>query len=82
MVLGVHPQLVGQHAASGVTFVDTAVQPIRHLGVLLSVRGGTAFADQLFEQRLHSIGFRAKQWAEGTAGGGGGCQQHTDRTAG
>ena len=62
MVMGTHPQLVGQHAATGVTFIDTAVQPIRHLGVLLSVRGGTAFAEQLFEQRLHSIGFRAKQW--------------------
>jgi exonuclease III len=62
MVLGAHPQLVGQHAATGVTFVDTTVQPIRHLGVLLSVRGGTAFAEQLFEQRLQSIGYRAKQW--------------------
>jgi hypothetical protein len=61
MVLGVHPRLVGQHAATGVTpekmktgmtFVDTAVQPIRHLGVLLSVRGGTAF---FYFFRVHKL---------------------------
>ena len=52
MTLGAHPPLVGQHAETGVVFVDTRVTPIRHLGVLLSVRGATAFAEQLYQQRL------------------------------
>ena len=62
MVLGAHPALVGRDPATGVVFVDTAVDPIKHLGVPLSVRGATAFAEQLYEQRLHSIGYRARQW--------------------
>ena len=64
MVLGAHPPLVGRDPATGVVFVDTSTDPIRHLGVLLSARGATAFAEQLFEQRLHSIGYRARQWAK------------------
>ena len=63
MVLGTHPPLVGADAETGVVFVDTAVTPIRHLGVLLSVSGGTAFAEQLFEQRLGSITHRARLWS-------------------
>ena len=63
MVLGAHPAMAGPDAATGVVFVDTRTTPIKHLGVLLSVRGASAFADQLYEQRLQSIGFRARQWA-------------------
>jgi hypothetical protein len=63
MVLGTHPPLVGADAETGVVFVDTAVTPIRHLGVLLSVSGGTAFAERLFEQRLASITHRARLWS-------------------
>jgi hypothetical protein len=62
--MGLGPnRIVGVDAATGVTFVDTTVQPIRHLGVLLSARGADAFAEQLFEQRLHSIGHRARTWS-------------------
>ena len=43
---------------------STPARPIRHLGVLLSVGGATAFADQLYEQRLRSIDYRAKQWSK------------------
>jgi exonuclease III len=63
MVLGAHPALVGQDAETGVVLVDTAVTPIRHLGVLLSVRGTEAFATQLFQQRLSSITHRARVWS-------------------
>jgi hypothetical protein len=63
MVLGAHPALVGQDAVSGVVFVDTAATPIRHLGVLLSVRGAVAFATQLFQQRLSSITHRVRVWS-------------------
>ena len=54
MGLGPHSSMVGRDAATGIVFVDTAAEPIRHLGVLLSVRGATAFADQVFEQRLRT----------------------------
>ena len=63
MGLGPHSSMVGRDAATGIVFVDTAAEPIRHLGVLLSVRGATAFADQVFEQRLRSIGHRARAWS-------------------
>jgi exonuclease III len=63
MGLGPHRSMVGLDAATGIVFVDTAAEPIRHLGVLLSIRGATAFADQLFEQRLRSIGHRARAWS-------------------
>ena len=63
MALGRHPAMVGPDQQSGVTFVDTRTDPIRHLGVLLSVTGGAAFADPLYEQRLSSITFRVKQWS-------------------
>ncbi len=62
MVLGAHPALVGADPDTGVVFVDTAVDPIKHLGVPLSVRGVSAFAEQLYQQRLSSIGFRARIW--------------------
>mgnify|MGYP001807816805 CR=1 FL=1 len=42
--------------------MNTAVTPIRHLGVFLSVGGATAFADELHQQRQHSIGHRACTW--------------------
>ena len=64
MTLGTHPAMVGPDQQSGVTFVDTSTDPIRHLGVLLSIKGGAAFADQLYEQRLSSITFRVKQWSK------------------
>ena len=44
--------------------MDTAAEPIRHLGVLLSVRGATAFAPQMFQQRLSSITHRARTWGK------------------
>src|SRR5512147_1431583 len=64
MTLGTHPRLVGEDAATGVVFVDTSVEPVRHLGVLLSVSGATAFAEQLYQQRLGSITYRARQWSK------------------
>jgi hypothetical protein len=63
MGLGPHRSMVGLDTATGVVFVDTAAEPIRHLGILLSVRGADAFAEQLFEQRLRSIGHRARAWS-------------------
>ena len=63
MVLGAHPALVGPDAETGVVFVDTAVTPIRHLGVLLSVRGAATFAAQVFQQRLSSITHRVCVWS-------------------
>ena len=63
MGLGPHSGMAGLDAATGIVFVDTTAAPIRHLGVLLSVRGATAFADQLFEQRLRSIGHRVRTWS-------------------
>ena len=63
MVLGAHQRLVGQDAESGVVFVATDITPIRHLGVLLSVRGAAAFAEQLYQQRLSSITYRARMWS-------------------
>jgi hypothetical protein len=47
MVMGSHPQLVGVEPATGITFVDTTSQPVRHLGVLLSANGGDDFADRM-----------------------------------
>lgn len=64
MTLGSHPQLVGADADTGVRFVDTTAQPIRHLGVPLSTRGAAAFADQLFTQRLSSITYKARTWSK------------------
>ena len=64
MTLGAHPRLVGEHAATGVVFVDTRIAPIKHLGVLLSVSGAEAFAEQLYEQRLRSITYRVRQWSK------------------
>jgi hypothetical protein len=63
MGLGPNSSMVGLDPATGVVFVDTTVEPIRHLGILLSVRGAAAFAEQLFEQRLRSIGHRARAWS-------------------
>jgi hypothetical protein len=63
MGLGPHSSMVGLDVATGIVFVDTTAEPIRHLGLLLSVRGAAAFADQLFEQRLRSIGHRARAWS-------------------
>ena len=64
MVLGAHPAMVGVDEETGVTFVDTTVTPIRHLGILLSENGATAFAQQLFEQRLRSITHRVRHWSK------------------
>jgi hypothetical protein len=63
MVLGAHPAMVGVDEETGVHFVDTTVTPIRHLGILLSVCGATAFARQLFEQRLRTITHRVRHWS-------------------
>jgi hypothetical protein len=63
MALGAHPAMVGVDEETGVTFVDTTVTPIRHLGILLSVRGATEFTQQLFEQRLRSITHRVRHWS-------------------
>jgi hypothetical protein len=63
MGLGPNSSMVGMDAATGIVFVNTAAEPIRHLGILLSVRGAHAFAEQLFEQRLRSIGYRARTWS-------------------
>src|SRR5512139_3402490 len=43
MGLGPNRSMVGLDAATGVVFVDTTAEPIRHLGILLSVRGAHAF---------------------------------------
>ena len=64
MVLGAHPAMVGVDEETGVTFVDTTVTPIRHLGILLSENGATAFAQQLFEQRLRIITHRVRHWSK------------------
>ena len=64
MGLGPLSRMEGLDAPTGIVFVNTAATPIRHLGVLLSVRGATAFADQLFTQRLRSIGHRARTWGQ------------------
>jgi hypothetical protein len=62
-MVGPDPAMVGPDPATGVTFVDTTTTPIRHLGVLLSARGATAFAEQLFQQRLASITNRTRLWS-------------------
>ena len=64
MVMGSHPQLVGVEPTTGITFVDTTSQPIRHLGVLLSATGGDAFADRMYGQRLQLIAWRVKLWSK------------------
>jgi hypothetical protein len=47
-----HPLLVGPEPVTGVPFVDSANQPVRHLGVLLAAQGAHVHAGQLFQQRL------------------------------
>lgn len=64
MTLGSHQQLLGPDPGTGVQFVDTSVNPIRHLGVLLSVRGAAAFAERTFQQRLGSMTYRARMWSQ------------------
>jgi hypothetical protein len=64
MGLGPNSNMVGMHAATGIVFVDTTAEAITHLGIPLSVAGAAAFAEQLFEQRLQSIGHRARIWSK------------------
>ena len=66
MAMGSHPQLVGVEPTTGITFVDTTAQPVKHLGVLLSAAGGDAFADRTYGQRLQLIAWRAKLWSKHT----------------
>jgi hypothetical protein len=64
MVLGSHPVLQGVDPVTGVLFPDTLQHPIRHLGVLLSVQGAVLHAPRLFRQRLQTITWRVRQWAQ------------------
>ena len=64
MTLGGHHPLRGPDPDTGIQFVDTSVDPIRHLGVLLSVSGATAFAERTFQQRLGSMTYRARMWSQ------------------
>eukprot|EP00775_Hariotina_reticulata_P015040 gene15040-biopygen865 len=64
MVMGSHPPVSGVEQTTGVTFVDTTVEPIRHLGILLSASGADAFADRIYGQRLQLIAWRVKLWSK------------------
>ena len=64
MVMGSHPLITGVEPTTGITFVDSAVQPVRHLGVLLSTKGGDHFADRVYSQRLQLIAWRVKHWSK------------------
>ena len=64
MAIGSHPQLAGMEPTTGVTFVDTTATPVRHLGILLSVKGADAFADRMYGQRLQLIAWRVKLWSK------------------
>eukprot|EP00775_Hariotina_reticulata_P014970 gene14970-biopygen110 len=60
MVMGSHPPVSGVEQTTGVTFVNTTVEHIRHLGILLSTSGVDAFADRIYGQRLQLIAWRVK----------------------
>lgn len=64
LTVGSHAAFVGVDAATGIPFPDTAQQPIRHLGLLLSRAGALPFAERLYTQRLSSITWRVRQWAQ------------------
>jgi hypothetical protein len=64
MVMGSHPPVSGVEPTTGITFVDTTAEPIRHLGILLSASGGDAFADRTYGQRLQLIAWRVKLWSK------------------
>jgi len=64
MSVGNHPLLVGPEPVTGVPFVDSANQPVRHLGVLLASQGAHVHAGQLFQQRLQTIAWRIKVWSK------------------
>ena len=61
---GAQHRFVGVDTATGVTFPDTATQPIKHLGVLLSAEGAMEHAGQLYRQRLRAITWRVRQWSQ------------------
>ena len=64
LTLGSHAAFVGVDDATGIPFPDTSQQPIRHLGLLLSREGAMPHAQLLFTQRLQSITWRVRQWAQ------------------
>lgn len=64
LAVGSHPPLVGTEPLTGISFVDTASTPVRHLGVLLAAGGGVVFARRLYTQRLQSIAYRVHLWSK------------------
>ena len=64
ITLGSHAVFVGVDDVTGIPFPDTSQQPIRHLGLLLSREGAMPHAQQLYSQRLRSVTWRVRQWAQ------------------
>jgi hypothetical protein len=61
--VGIQQPFVGVDPDTGILFPDTAQQPIRHLGIVLSAAGTEQHAAALFTQRLQTITWRVRQWA-------------------
>jgi len=64
LTLGSHQQISGVDQVTGIPFPDTTQQPIRHLGLLLSRDGAMSHAQQLYTERLRSVTWRVRQWAQ------------------
>ena len=74
IALGSHPPIAGVDPATGVTFVDSAQRPVRHLGVPLTTAPAGAgrachvalqrrAAEELFVRRLAAVTHSVRQWA-------------------
>ena len=59
--MGSHPAINGVEPLTGILFPDTSLDPIRHLGILLSTAGAAQqHVDQLFRERLRTITWRIR----------------------
>jgi hypothetical protein len=62
--VGVQQPFVGVDPVTSIPFPDTALSPIRHLGIPLSAQGSQPHAAALYTQRLQTITWRVRQWAQ------------------
>jgi len=64
LVMGSHAAINGVEPLTGILFPDTSLDPIRHLGILLSSAGAAQqHVDQLFRERLRTITWRIRHWS-------------------
>ena len=62
--MGSHAAINGVEPLTGILFPDTSLDPIRHLGILLSSAGAAQqHVDQLFRERLRTITWRIRHWS-------------------